>query len=169
MYEHLKPAPQIPLSVDQLNTAEKLVLWSFRVWVRGNSSQIALQQTLKDGFDIANVPDAFLKFDEMMSVTQSLLKISVEVRCVKCRSVNPDELTLLSAISGLQHNKFDHFTASMSHWIPNEYISEIIPPCLEFAGLMANEKLILRRWEIVTKPKPATFLENFDRAGSTFH
>ena len=38
------------LGVDNLNTAEAFVLWSFRVWVRCKPEQTALQKTLKEGF-----------------------------------------------------------------------------------------------------------------------
>jgi hypothetical protein len=157
------------LCVDDLNTAEKLVLWSFRVWVRCNSEQTALQQTLKDGFETANVPEAYLKFDQMMSYTQSLLNASVEVRCIKCRSVNRDEITLLSAIAELQKNETVLFAAAMSRWIAVEYIEEIIPASSEFATLMANQGLILRRWKMVEKPRSVSLLETIELQNSTCH
>jgi hypothetical protein len=157
------------LRVDDLNTAEILVLWSFRVWVRCNSEQTALQQILKEGFEIANVPEAYLKFDEMMSYTQSLLTASVEVRRIKCRSVNRDEITLLSAIAELQINETSFFAAAMSRWIPVEYIEEIIPASSAFATLMANQDLILRRWKMVEKKRSASLLESTILQNSMCH
>jgi hypothetical protein len=98
----------------------------------------ALQKILKEGFEKANVPEAYLKFDEMMSYTQSLLNASVEVRSIKCGSVSRDEITLLAAIADLQINKTSFFAAAMPRRIPAEYIEEIIPAFFCLAALMAT-------------------------------
>jgi len=90
-----------------------LVIWSFRVWVRCNSEQTALKQTPKEGFEIVKVPEACLKFDEMMSYTQILLNAPAAVRSIKCRSMNRNEITLLSAIAELQENETSFFAAAM--------------------------------------------------------
>ena len=104
-----------------------------------------------------------------MSYTQNLLNASVEVRCIKCRSLTGDEVTLLSAIAELQINETTLFAAAMSRWIPIEYIEEIIPASSGFATLMVNQDLISRRWKVVETQRSASLLEDISFQNSTFH
>ena len=169
MYVHCPQEAPNTLTVENLNTAEAFVLWSFRVWVRCKPEQTSLRKTLKEGFQIANVPEAYPKFDQMMSYTQNLLNASVEVRCIKCRSLTRDEFTLLSAITELQINETTLFAAAMSRWIPIEYIEEIIPASSDFATLMVKQDLILRRWKVVENQRSASLVEGITHQNSTRH
>jgi hypothetical protein len=101
---------------------------------------------MRDSFRVADIPAAYLSFNEMLTVTQALLNEKVEVRCPPCKTVGRDEVLLISAVAELQHGDRAAFDGIMSNWIPAEAVHHVLPAYTDFAMTLLEKEFKPRRW-----------------------
>ena len=129
---------------DDLKFADKLVVWSVRVWVRdfvsgGNSHSI-----LNECYKLARVPMAYPILNSIMMTYASVDYGIQNIRCVKCQRLSHEEIRLLSLISVFQENRnIDSIGSYLRLWMPNTVCRVIRQPCEEFAVILKRAGLIL--------------------------
>ncbi|HAA93110.1 MAG: hypothetical protein CMM48_12450 [Rhodospirillaceae bacterium] len=133
-------------STENLVFSEQFVLWALRLWSNGGSEIPAVQERLRGGFELAGAPDAYLGFDALMTFTESLLDVEVEIHCPQCQYLCGNEIRVLAAISAMQRDDVDTFKAMMSDWMASDAVWQLAPVYAEFASSLTTSGLTLRQW-----------------------
>ena len=115
--------------------SEQFLVWSARMWVEGlkNGEENTLKWT--EAFVRAGVADAAHVFDRLMWVLAAGASSTIDVRCVSCAQVSPDEQRLLAVLAARQG-----FSGGDD---PDELMSDILTPTglrffKEHAGALAQ-------------------------------
>ena len=92
----------VHLSINDLDDAERLVLWAMRVWVKGFMRDLSLEKCILTRLNRPNAPEIFTEIDKLMSLYGSSAQHALDFRCPLCVSLSPDEYAFLLMISAAQ-------------------------------------------------------------------
>ncbi|MBL94009.1 MAG: hypothetical protein CFH06_00879 [Alphaproteobacteria bacterium MarineAlpha3_Bin5] len=135
---------KLPDLFNDLKFADKLVVWSVRVWVRDFVSGGNSHAVLSECFKLARIPMAYPILDSIMTIYASLDCGIKNIRCVRCQQLSSEETRFLSLISIFQENrKMDNIGPYLRLWMPNTVCRVIQQPCEEFAIILKRAGLIL--------------------------
>jgi len=135
----------IPAEFADLPFGEKLLLWAIRLWATDAREATNEQKTLRRGFNLAGVPDAYLALDGYLSLIAATATVQIDVRCSKCTEISNDEHLLLGVIAAWQqgHGK-DHGTALLGTWLPQAAIRISQDPASKLASVLKRSGLFIR-------------------------
>ena len=88
-----------------LSPVENLMLWSMRAWVLDRFHGIALAEEIEEAMDAIGAPGAMRPLDAMMGALNGGAVRLIEVNCVCCEEVSPDELALLECLALAQRDR----------------------------------------------------------------
>jgi hypothetical protein len=88
-----------------LSAVENLMLWSMRAWVLDRFHGIALAEEIEEAMETIGAPEALRSLDAMMGALNGGAVRLIEVNCVCCEEVSPDELALLECLALAQRNR----------------------------------------------------------------
>ena len=91
--------------------ADKLLLWSVRLWADALNRGCGVSELLRDAYRLAGAGDAYLDLDGLMSIVATSASTSIDVRCTKCATVSLDEQAFIRAVAVYQAG-FPLFDAS---------------------------------------------------------
>ena len=99
--------------------ADKLLLWSVRLWADALNRGCGVSELLRDAYRLAGAGDAYLDLDGLMSIVATSASTSIDVRCTKCATVSLDEQAFIRAVAVYQAG-FPLFDASeiFAPWLP---------------------------------------------------
>jgi hypothetical protein len=95
--EDFDPLPS-EIMVESLPVPERFVLWAVRRWVDDVRQGTRDSPHLADGFAAAQLTDALPDFLIMMEAIAGGVRRPLEVRCLPCNRVSPDEAILFDAV-----------------------------------------------------------------------
>lgn len=86
----------------ELPLAGQLVLWSLRLWVKGERWGIAVQADLREAYTRVRVEAGPTLVERLMSVIVQGHSRTVEINCTCHAEIGPDEQALLTALAWLR-------------------------------------------------------------------
>jgi len=95
--EDVDPLPS-EIMVESLPVPERFVLWAVRRWVDDVRQGTRESPHLADGFAAAQLSDALPDFLVMMEAIAGGVRRPLEVRCLPCNRVSPDEAILFDVV-----------------------------------------------------------------------
>jgi hypothetical protein len=116
--EHAERAAPGGMPFRDLRFAEQFVVWSMRKWVDIMRSDDKDPSALREVFVRAKVSDAFDAFDYLMRIVACSAKRTIDVRCVQCGEVSPDESLILGLIEAGQHGDAVSAHMYLDEWVP---------------------------------------------------
>jgi hypothetical protein len=104
--------------LDELKFAEQFVVWAFRAWVHNSQRSSHKAVAIETGFRLAKIEPALATLNFFMRIVQNTASRPIEVRCIQCPTLAPDEELLIHAVGALQAGR--HATAHMilHHYLP---------------------------------------------------
>ena len=88
-----------------LSPVENLMLWSMRAWVLDRFHGIALADEIEEAMEAIGAPAALHSLDGMMGALNGGALRLIEVNCVCCEEVSPDEAALLECLALAQKDR----------------------------------------------------------------
>ncbi|UPG70995.1 hypothetical protein MVG78_10185 [Roseomonas gilardii subsp. gilardii] len=88
-----------------LSAVENLMLWSMRAWVLDRFHGIALAEEIEEAMEAIGAPGAMRPLDGMMGALNGGASRLIEVNCVCCEEVSPDEFALLECLALAQRDR----------------------------------------------------------------
>ncbi len=88
-----------PVRVQNLQRAEKLIVWAMRVWVVGARERIAVDEVLRGSFARCGVPAALPVLDNMMAVIAGGAARTIDISCVCHDRISVDERCIMDVIA----------------------------------------------------------------------
>jgi hypothetical protein len=91
-----------------LRFAEQFAVWTMRVWAAGHRGAEEAWSLLRDGFAKAEAgADAMASLADFMTLVVLGRQRPLDVRCIHCPRVSPDEEALLGALASAQARRPD--------------------------------------------------------------
>ena len=87
---------------EDLSATECLLVWAMRVWVAHHRAGAVPCRGYSYAFIRVGLPDAPLLLHRLMQVVAAHARRGIDVRCIGCPRVSPDEGRLLSALAAAQ-------------------------------------------------------------------
>jgi hypothetical protein len=95
--------------VGTLRFAEQFAVWTVRVWAAGHRGSEEAWGLLRDGFAKAEAAgsDAMAALADFMTLVVLGRQRALDVRCIHCPNVSPDEEAMLAALASAQAGRPD--------------------------------------------------------------
>jgi hypothetical protein len=101
-----------------LRFAEQFTIWALRKWVAVMRSEEKDPVLLRQAFVQATIGDAFFAFDHLLRIVAASARRTIDVRCVGCHAVSPDEAMALAMIEARQHGDAVSTHMYLDDWVP---------------------------------------------------
>jgi len=98
---HIDPA-LTARHLEDLKFAEQFTVWALRAWVHNSQRMASDAVEIETGFRLAKIEPALSSMTFFMRVLQTASQRQIEVRCIHCSQISPDEELLLHAVAALQ-------------------------------------------------------------------
>jgi len=140
------PAPayadQLPIA--RLRTAEHFLLYAARLWVARFVDPAGQWPDLRQGFAAADLEhDGWPAFDALFAALAGGAHRSLDIRCLKCRTLAGDEGRLLQAVSLVQTGGTETAAAILADWLPPAAARLAMAPLSRLAAAMAAAGLVI--------------------------
>ena len=89
----------LPASKEELTDTERLLVWAVRVWVAHHKAGAVPCRGYSYAFIRVGLPDAPLLLHRLMQMVAAHARRGIDVRCIGCRQVSPDEGLVLAALA----------------------------------------------------------------------
>jgi hypothetical protein len=144
----------IPLKSDpdlatELETAECILLIAVRSWVTAYNEGENPLPRLSRGLETAGAPDAAFPIDDLMTVVARTVTRPVDIHCLRCPRLSPDEKHLLRAASLTQSGDSHLAEKVLRATLLSAQGTELaIGPLEDLGALFSRARLYLsrRRW-----------------------
>ena len=94
--------PVVELSTTSLATGAQLFVWSVRQWLVTARERRCIKRDLIPRYHAANCVDAITLLDEMMYLLAVAASRPVQIRCLECSALSPDETRLVETLRAVQ-------------------------------------------------------------------
>lgn len=142
MAHHEQDCPGGP-RLEALRFAEQFVVWAIRVWVAAVKERRPPGRLLDEGFEVACCEEGLAPLHGLMHTLAVASERSIDVRCVNCRHVSPDESSLLRAIAGFQRGSYGEGAMLIAGYLPRAAARTAIDHAAALAGHLAAAGLML--------------------------
>ena len=149
--------PAADRGVDELATAQRFLLWAARQWLVQYRAGERVGGLLRDGFHHANIGDATTPFREFMTGLAGGARRPIDLRCLHCPWLSPDEAALLEAAACLQRDRQDRAGTLLAGLATSMAVRISMPRLDVVAQIMACADLIV--------PAPPDIATHVLRAG----
>jgi hypothetical protein len=121
---------------DELTCSEQFVLWTARSWVAAFKHRQPVYPHLRQGFEVAGIPDGLFALDELMGLLASAARRPLDFRCVKCRKIGADEALLLRCLAAGQSGRAPEIDRVLMDWLPPAAARMALRPVMILAMLL---------------------------------
>lgn len=130
------------LTVHDLNTAERVVLVSFRLWALRIAAPNRTHMNWEAAFEAASIGNiACPVFDALMGTLFSTSRRVIEVHRATCACMSVDEQELILCIGLCQNDQADAATEILSQWLPPAAAGIIVSQASNLSMVMRNAGL----------------------------
>jgi hypothetical protein len=138
---HVYPA-DMPLA--ELRTSELLLTTTLRLFALAWRTCSEAHPDWRGGMLAAGLSlDTAGAFDKLFAMVVIARRRPLDVRCLHCRTLSPDEDRLLQIVSLFQHGRREAAAAALGDWLPPTAQRLAVAPAQALAEAMAARKLIV--------------------------
>jgi len=101
-----------PPEVSSLDFPAQFVVWALRAWVQAFKSSESFDAVTHHGFTRFGLQASARALDGAMTVLAASASRPIDIRCINCRYLSPDEAILLDAVAAAQADR--HFVATVA-------------------------------------------------------
>src|SRR5690348_9213676 len=122
-----------PPEVSTLDFPAQFIVWALRAWVQAFKSQESFDAVTHHGFTRFGLQASALALDGAMTVLAASASRAIDIRCVNCRYLSPDEAILLDAISAAQTERHFMATVALRKTMPGTAARIALPHVVDLA------------------------------------
>jgi hypothetical protein len=147
---HAAPANdhETGLRTEELDAAGQFLLWGMRSWLlayrQGKDQPSAYRGIAGEGFLRAGVPQAMELIDDVFSALAAAALREIDVRCLRCAYVSPDEALLLGAVAASQRKQHGIAWSALTQLLPPAAARATLPSLISLAILLRDAELTLQ-------------------------
>jgi hypothetical protein len=130
-------------TLDQLPFAAQFVIWAARAWVTALKLQQPFAAVSGGTFAKFDLLPAENALDAFFSIVAGSATRQIDIRCLKCRRVSPDERIFQRALMAAQAGDTFAVHTALRDWLPSAAARIGSQPLMTFAQLLAQKDLRL--------------------------
>lgn len=132
-------------SLENVGQAERFVVWALREWRQRWGDGENRRQSLQCGFRHAELGDGLTPFCDFMEALVAATRRPLDVRCMGCPYVSPDEEIALDAVAAAQRDRDEVACGLLMEVLPKAAARVAGVHLAVFAHKMAESGLVLPR------------------------
>jgi len=122
----------------------QLLVWGMRHWVTALKSGQDFTAMTGDGFAQFDLAAAGQSLDDLFQMLAVSAARQIDIRCVKCQRVSPDEQSLLDCLAAAQDGHLPLGYAGLLEILPPAAARHAMPTLISLAKITAHAGLVLR-------------------------
>lgn len=164
--ELLDEDPREPF-IESLPFASQFAIWAVRSWVTALKLEQPFEAVSGDTFRRFDLLDAQQALNEVFMIVAHAAGRQIDIRCMKCRYVSPDEMIFHQALAAAQSGRaFDAYN-ELRQWLAPAAARIAFNALARLGELLARAKLVLVSYaqqphaalpDVTTMPMPSRIL-----------
>jgi hypothetical protein len=142
--ESSKAAQEEGCAFQDLPFGGQLLVWGMRHWVTALKTGQDFAAMTGDGFAQFGLGAAGQSLDDLFQVIAVSAARQIDIRCVKCQRVSPDEQLLLDCLAAAQDGHLPLGYAGLLEILPPAAARHAMPTLISLAKITAHAGLVLR-------------------------
>ena len=119
--------------VGALDFTAQLSVWAIRSWVQAFKSKESFDDVTHQTFARFGLSRSALAIDSLMTVLAASASRSIDIRCIQCRLLSPDEALLIDAMAASQSGGFFVATVALRQLMPGTAARAALPHLVDLA------------------------------------
>lgn len=153
-------------SLDSMPFAAQFAIWAARAWVTALKLDQSFAAVSGDTFRRFELTAAEAALDELFTIVATSASRQIDIRCMKCRMVSPDETLFQEAVAAAQaDNAFGAYDA-LRQWLPPAAARIGFRALYRFAHLLGEKQL---RMPAAAAAAPAATEANYQMPSVALH
>jgi len=151
-----KPAPaEVPAHADDcrdtqmampdvgaLDFTAQFTAWALRSWVHAFKAKLSFDDVTHQTFARFGLTRAAAAIDGLMTVLAASAARSIDIRCVQCRLLSPDEALLIDALAAAQSGGFFVATVALRQLMPGTAARAALPHLVDLARHLGDAGMV---------------------------
>lgn len=130
--------------VGALDFTAHFTVWAVRSWVQAFKSKESFDDVTHQTFARFGLSRAALAIDGLMTVLAASAARSIDIRCVPCKLLSPDEALLIDAMAAAQSGGFFVATVALRQLMPGTAARAALPHLVDLARDLAEAGMTAR-------------------------
>lgn len=119
--------------VSALDFTAQFTVWAVRSWVQAFKTGQSFDDVTHQTFARFGLSRSALAIDSLMTVLAASASRSIDIRCVQCRLLSPDEALLIDAMAAAQSGGFIVATVALRQMMPGTAARAALPHLVDLA------------------------------------
>jgi hypothetical protein len=119
--------------VGALDFTAQFTVWAIRSWVQAFKAKESFDDVTHQTFGRFGLSRSAVAIDSMMTVLAASASRSIDIRCVPCRLLSPDEALLIDAMAAAQSDGFFVATVALRQLMPGTAARAALPHLVDLA------------------------------------
>src|SRR6185295_20029974 len=119
--------------VSALDFTAQFTVWAVRSWVQAFKSKESFDDVTHRTFARFGLSRSALAIDSLMTVVAASAARSIDIRCVQCRLLSPDEALLVDAMVAAQSGGYFVATVALRRLMPGTAARAALPHLVDLA------------------------------------
>jgi hypothetical protein len=120
-------------NVGALDFTTQFTVWAVRSWVQAFKAKQSFDDVTHQTFARFGLSRSALAIDSLMTVVAASASRSIDIRCVQCRLLSPDEALLIDAMAAAQSGGFFVATVALRQLMPGTAARAALPHLVDLA------------------------------------
>lgn len=119
--------------VSTLDFTAQFTVWALRSWVQAFKSKQSFDDVAHHTFARFGLSRSALAVDSLMTVLAASASRSIDIRCVQCRLLSPDEALLIDGMAAAQSGGYFVATVALRQLMPGTAARAALPHLVDLA------------------------------------
>jgi hypothetical protein len=130
--------------VGALDFTAQFAVWAVRSWVQAFKSKQSFDAVTHQTFARFRLSRSALAIDSLMTVLAASASRSIDIRCVQCRLLSPDEALLIDAMAAAQSGGFFVATVALRQLMPGTAARAALPHLVDLARDLSEAGMVAK-------------------------
>ena len=130
--------------VSALDFTAQFTIWAVRSWVQAFKSKQSFDDVTHRTFARFGLSRSALAIDGLMLVLAASASRSIDIRCVHCRLLSPDEALLVDAIAAAQSGGFFVATVALRQLMPGTAARAALPHLVDLSRDLSEAGMVAK-------------------------
>ena len=140
--------------VGALGFAAQFLVWALRSWVGAFKANQDFAVLTEHAFARFGLAQSAASIDAAMTIVAASASRSIDIRCIKCRFLSPDEAIVIDAVAAIQAGIHLSAYSGLNKLMPMAAVRSAFPHLMDLAGDLAAARL---RPQSIRGPGRASF------------
>jgi hypothetical protein len=130
--------------VSALDFTAQFTVWAVRSWVQAFKAKESFDDVTHQTFARFGLSRAALAIDSLMTVLAASASRSIDIRCVQCRLLSPDEALLIDAMAAAQSGGFFVATVALRQLMPGTAARTALPHLVDLSRDLSEAGMVAK-------------------------